>query len=71
MKERILSPILAPILVIAIGSFVAYVFHLFMNEWAWSVLAFVYWGSSFFIAYKALGKEAIRSLFQKPIGSKG
>jgi len=70
MKKETLLPIIAPVCVIAFGALIAYVFHLFINEWAWVALALVYWGSSFLIAYKALGKEGIASLFQKPVGSK-
>jgi len=70
MKRKPCYQLIAPICVIALGALIAYVFHLFINEWAWVALALVYWGSSFLIAYKALGKEGISSLFQKPIGSK-
>ena len=71
MKESKLFPIFTPIFVIALGALTAYIFHLFIDEWAWVALSLVYWGSSFLIAYKALGKKSIQFLFQKPVGSKG
>ena len=71
MKKTNLFPIFAPLCVIALGAFAAYVSHLFINEWAWVFLALVYWSSSFLMAYKALGKESMPSLFKTPAGSKG
>ncbi|MCL2199392.1 MAG: CPBP family glutamic-type intramembrane protease [Defluviitaleaceae bacterium] len=70
MKKEKLIPILAPIFVIALGAIITLVFYSFMDEWVWVILAFVYWGSSFLIAYKSLGKDAILLLFQKPTGSR-
>jgi membrane protease YdiL (CAAX protease family) len=71
MKAKKLIPILAPIFVIALGAIITLIFYPFMDEWVWVILALVYWGSSFLIAYKSLGKKAIRLFFQKPVGSRG
>ena len=71
MKKEKILPILAPIFVIAFGSIITVILYSFMNEWAWVILALAYWSSSFLIAYKALGKEDMRALFQKPVGSRG
>jgi len=71
MKKEKLIPMLAPIFVIAFGASITVTFYSFMNEWVWVILALAYWGSSFLIAYKELGKEEIRAFFQKPVGSRG
>jgi membrane protease YdiL (CAAX protease family) len=71
MKSEKLLSILAPMFVIVLGATITLIFYSFIDEWVWVILAFVYWGSSFLIAYKSLGKEGMRSLFQKPVGSRG
>ena len=71
MKKENLKPILAPIIVIALGAITTFTLFSFMDEWVWVILAFVYWGSSFAVVYRELGKETIKSLFQKPHGSRG
>jgi len=60
--------IISPFIVIAVGFIVALVFSSFINEWAFIPLALIYWGVSFVISYKYLGKESIKKLFAKPQG---
>ena len=71
MEKAGLFPVFAPMIVIALGALSALAFYPLMGEWAFIVLAIVYWGSSFHISCRGLGKNAIRSLFRKPEGSRG
>lgn len=67
IKERTMH-LIAPLLVILCGNVTAIVFSKFIGCWAFIPLALVYWGVSFSIAYKALGKEGISEAFKKPQG---
>jgi hypothetical protein len=42
---------------------VAFCFNLFIGEWAFIPLALVYWGATFFISQRELGKSGVKELF--------
>ena len=63
-KSRV--AIFTPLIVIVIGCVSAYIFQSFMQEWAFIPLALIYWGVTFALAYKYLGRAGIAGLFAQP-----
>lgn len=60
-----------PIGSILLGLLIALCLTPFMKGWTFIPLAFVYWGSTFTVSLKVLGREKMKELLQRPIGSRG
>ncbi len=60
------TAVLSPAIIIAAGFACASAFQALVGEWAFVPLALFYWGATFAVAYKSLGKAAIAELFVKP-----
>ncbi len=63
------AAVLSPIAVIGIGFVCASLLSRIMQEWAFIPLALIYWGVTFALTYKYLGKASIAVLFAKPKGN--
>ncbi len=60
------AAVFSPIAVIGAGFICARVCSPIIGEWAFIPLALVYWGVTFALVYKYLGKASIAALFVKP-----
>ncbi len=60
------AAIFSPLIVIAIGFACAHIFQTLIREWAFIPLALIYWGVTFAVAFKYLGKAGIAGLFARP-----
>ena len=60
--------IISPLIIIGLGFIAAFLFSKLINEWAFIPLALLYWGGSFAVSYRFLGRELFLQLFARPQG---